>query len=86
MAATKAEHRPTRAERRVCDRNVLARAKHGAGIVLRLYDAVADGHVFGTDEMKPIVVAVDTVVDIDTVQMDAFALNDANTVIGAIEQ
>ena len=48
--------------------------------------AVAEAHLLGADEMEAVVVAVDAVVNIDAVEIDELALDDANAVIGAIEK
>ena len=48
--------------------------------------AIAQAYLLGADEMEAVVVAVDAVVNIDAVEKNALALDDANAVIGAIEQ
>src|SRR6266567_908311 len=86
FAAAEAEHRPARAERGVRDRDELAAPEQRAGIVLRLDVAVADGDVFGADEMEAVVVAIDAVVDVEAVHVDVLALDDADAVIRALEE
>jgi len=85
-AAAEPEDRPARAEDAVGDGYEFAASEEGAGVVLGKDGAVADGYIFGAYEVEAVVVAVDAVVDVEAVHVDALALDDTNAVVGAIEQ
>ena len=84
-ATAEAEDGPAGAEDAVGNGDELATAEESAGVVLREHGAVGDCDVLGADEVEAVVVAVDAVVDVDAVHVDALALDDAEAVICAID-
>lgn len=84
--AAKTEDGPACTERAIRNSYKFAASKQCASVILRLYGAIGDGDIFRADEMKSVIVAVDAVMDIDVIHMDAGALNDTNAVKRTIEQ
>jgi len=85
-ASAEAEDGPAGAEDAVGDGDEFAASEEGAGVILREDDAVVDGDVLGADEVEAVVVAVDAVMDVDGVHVDAFGSDDADAVISAIDE
>src|SRR5581483_4670216 len=83
---TEAKARPSCAESGIRDRDIPAASKQRTGVILGKHGAIVHCHVLTADEVEAIVVAVDTVVDIDAAHMNAPRLDDAHAVIGAVEQ
>src|SRR5205814_10472245 len=75
LAAAEPEDRPPRAEGAAGDRHELAAAEQRAGVVRTDHGAVAQVDVLAGDEMEPVVVAVDAIVNMNPVHPHVLALN-----------
>jgi len=84
-SAAKAKNRPARAEVRIGYSNIAAGSEQGTRIVTLLHHAIADSHMFHAYKVETVVIPVDAVVNVDTVEVNPLALNDPNAVIGAVE-
>ena len=85
LAAPKSKHGPARAERTIRHGHVFATAEESASIVLTLDRAIADVNVLRADEMETVVIAVHTVMDMNSREIHITRLNDADRVIGALQ-
>ncbi len=85
-SAAEAENGPAGTEGRIGNGHELATAKKRAGIVLGLDIAIADRDMLATDEMKSIVIAIDAIVDVEGVHVNASRLDDTHAMVGAAEQ
>lgn len=86
LAPAETEDRPARRERAIGYRDKLATAEQRARVVLALHIAIADMDVLAADEMKPVVVVVDPVVNVDAFQLHIFALDNPDRVKRALRQ